>query len=216
MIPKSIIRSIATIQFGLANLERRLEEQHREPVADIQEEVQHMSALVNELLSFSRAGMQTNVKLVPVNVAATVERVLEREAPEAATAAVAVDAGLNVFADGEYLFRALSNVVRNAVRYAGGAGPIRISARAVEGLVHISVADSGPGVPEAALQEIFAPFFRVDPSRNQETGGVGLGLAIVQASIEACRGAVACRNLKPAGFEVEIRLPQAPAIVSER
>jgi signal transduction histidine kinase len=65
------------------------------------------------------------------------------------------------------------------------------------------------GVPEAALEEIFVPFYPLDPSRNHETGGVGLGLAIVKACIESCRGAVRCRNLQPSGLEVEIQLSEA-------
>jgi len=211
-IAHELCTPIATIQFGLGNLERRAGEHQRAAVADLQEEIEHMSALVNELLSFSRAGMQAmDVKLVEVNVAATVARVLEREASSETTIKVSVDEKLNLLADPEYLFRALSNVVRNAIRYAGHAGPIRVSARAAEGMIRITVADSGPGVPEHALEEIFAPFYRLDPARSQETGGVGLGLAIVRACVEACRGAVDCRNLQPSGLEVEIRLPEAPA-----
>lgn len=209
-IAHELCTPIATIQFGLGNLERRVDERQRAAVADIQEEVQHMSALVNELLSFSRAGMQAgDAKLTKVNVKASVARALEREASSEAAIEVSVGEELNVLADAEYLFRALSNVVRNAIRYAGHAGPIRISGRAVEGTVHIAVADSGPGVPEHAREEIFEPFYRLDLSRRQETGGMGLGLAIVKSCVEACGGSVACRNLQPSGLEVEIRLPEA-------
>jgi two-component system sensor histidine kinase CpxA len=172
--------------------------------------MQHMSALVGELLSFSRAGIEgLEVKLVSVNVAATVARVLERETSLDGQVETSVDGTLNALADPEYLFRAISNLVRNAIRYAGHAGPIRVSARAEESQVYITVADRGPGVPEAALEEIFTPFYRLDPSRNHQTGGVGLGLAIVKACMEACRGAVRCRNLKPSGLEVEIQLAEA-------
>jgi two-component system sensor histidine kinase CpxA len=209
-IAHELCTPIATIQFGLGNLERRVTEDQRDGVTEIQEEVQHMSALVNELLSFSRAGMEgMDVKLVKVNLAATVARALEREATGDVEIETSVDVRLNALADPEYLFRALSNLVRNAIRYAGHAGPIRVSARAGEGRVYITVADQGPGVPEHALEEIFAPFYRLDPSRNHQTGGVGLGLAIVKTCIESCRGTVRCRNLQPSGFEVEIQLSEA-------
>jgi two-component system, OmpR family, sensor histidine kinase CpxA len=211
-IAHELCTPIATIQFGLGNLERRVDPDQRAAVADIQEEVQHMSALVNELLSFSRAGIQAmDIKLERVSVSATVGRVLEREASADTAIRVAVAENLNVLADPEYLFRALSNLVRNAIRYAGHAGPIRISARAAQGMVYIAVADSGPGVPESALEDVFAPFYRLDPSRSPETGGLGLGLAIVRTCVESCGGAVDCRNLQPSGLEVEIRLPEAPA-----
>lgn len=208
-IAHELCTPIATMQFGLGNLERRVGENQREAVADIQEEVQHMSALVNELLSFSRAGMALDVKLVKVNLAETVARVLERESAPDVEIVVAVDERLHALADAQYLFRALSNVVRNAIRYAGAAGPIQISARAEDREVSLIVADNGPGVPEESLEDIFAPFYRLDPSRNQATGGLGLGLAIVRTCVEACRGAVRCRNRRPKGLEVEIRLAAA-------
>ncbi len=209
-IAHELCTPIATIQFGLGNLERRVGEDQREAVTDIQEEVQHMSALVNELLSFSRAGMQAlDIKLVKVNLAATVARALERECSPEVKMAVAVEEGLHVLADPEYLFRAVSNVVRNAIRYAGDAGPIRISAEVEQTFICLTVADSGSGVPEQSLEDIFEPFYRLDPSRNRETGGLGLGLAIVRNSVEACHGTVRCRNHQPSGLQVEIRLPNA-------
>jgi two-component system, OmpR family, sensor histidine kinase CpxA len=214
-IAHELCTPIATIQFGLGNLERRVTEEQKETVAEVQDEAQHMSALVNELLSFSKAGMQgMDVKLVPVDVAGTVSRVVEREGLADCPIAVDVPRGLCALADGETLYRALANVVRNALRYAGHAGPIVISAREAEGKVRISVLDHGPGVPAEALEEIFTPFYRVDPSRNQQTGGVGLGLAIVKASVESCRGTVRCRNRQPSGLEVEIVLEQAFTISS--
>jgi len=71
----------------------------------------------------------------------------------------------------------------------------------------VTVADSGPGVPEAELGQIFDPFYRLDTSRNSATGGVGLGLAIVKTCVESCRGTVVCQNRQPSGFEVTLRLP---------
>jgi two-component system, OmpR family, sensor histidine kinase CpxA len=208
-IAHELCTPIATLQFGFGNLERRVGEAQREAVADLHDEVQHMATLVNELLSFSRAGIQAlDVKLVAVNVAATVARVLEREATPELKIEVSVDERLGVLADPEYLFRALSNLIRNAIRYAGAAGPIAISARAQSDSVVITVSDSGPGVPEDSLEEIFAPFYRLDPSRNQATGGVGLGLAIVRTCVDACRGSVRARNHRPTGLEVEICLPE--------
>lgn len=209
-IAHELCNPIATIQFGLGSLERRVSEDQRDAVADIQEEIQHMSALVNELLSFSRAGIQAvDVKLAKVNLAATVARVLAREGSPNVSIEVLVGEELNVLADAEYLFRAISNVVRNAIRYAGQAGPIRISAQSRHDIVSTVVADSGPGVPEERLEDLFAPFYRLDPARTQETGGLGLGLAIVRSSVEACQGSVRCRNRQPHGLEVEIRLPEA-------
>ena len=84
-----------------------------------------------------------------------------------------------------------------------------MSASEKEGVVSITVADSGPGIPAAELEEVFKPFYRPELARQRETGGVGLGLAIVKTCVEACGGSVKCRNRSPKGLEVEIRLPAA-------
>ncbi len=168
-----------------------------------------MSALVNELLSFSRAGvLGVNAKLTSVNVAATVTRALDRESRPEVRVESSIDVAIDVLADPEYLFRAVCNLVRNAIRYAGAAGPILISARTTSGRAYLTVTDNGPGVPEESLEEIFTPFYRLDSSRDPATGGVGLGLAIVKTCIEACRGTVRCRNRKPSGLEVEIEVAE--------
>ena len=187
-----------------------VDEQHREAIAEIEEEVQHMSALVNELLQFSRGGLEAlNVKLTAVNVGATLSRVLDRESADGVDIRATVDSSLNVLAEPEYLFRALSNVVRNAIRYAGSAGPITISAAREKDGILIAVTDSGPGVPEESLEQVFEPFYRLDASRSRETGGMGLGLAIVKTCVEVCGGRVSCHNAKPSGLRVEIWLEEA-------
>jgi two-component system sensor histidine kinase CpxA len=71
----------------------------------------------------------------------------------------------------------------------------------------ITVADSGPGLPEEEVERIFTPFYRLETSRNRASGGAGLGVAIVRKCVEACKGTVRCRNRVPTGLEVEIRLP---------
>ena len=209
-IAHELCTPIATIQFGLGNLERRVGEEQRELVADIQEEIEHMSDLVNELLQFSRAGIVGHdTRLVPAGVAEIVGRAVAREAPPAQAMEVSIESGLTAMADPEYLFRAVSNLIRNAVRYAGHAGPITVTGRAAGERVLLVIADQGPGVPAESLDEIFAPFYRLDDSRDQATGGVGLGLAIVKTCVEACQGVVRCRNRKSGGLEVEIELQRA-------
>jgi len=71
------------------------------------------------------------------------------------------------------------------------------------------VSDSGPGLAEEDLDRIFTPFYRPEASRNRESGGTGLGLAIVRSCVESCQGTVQCRNRKPRGLELEIRLKSA-------
>jgi two-component system sensor histidine kinase CpxA len=168
-----------------------------------------MSKLVNELLSFSKASLGAPAKLRPVELRSVADEAVRREAPAGAPLQLEVAAGLWALAEPELLLRALANLLRNALRYGGPAGPIALAARAEGRFVLLSVADSGPGVPPAELERIFDPFYRLDPSRDAATGGVGLGLAIVKTCVESCRGTVTCRNRQPSGLEVIVRLPAA-------
>jgi two-component system sensor histidine kinase CpxA len=200
---------IARMQVALGILEERADDKLAAQVADLREEVQQMAGLVNELLSFSKAGLQEKaVKLEPVHLDALARRVIAREAPGEGQVQTQIDETLTVLAEPELLSRALANLLRNAVRYAGQAGPISVAAEPRNGRVAITVTDRGPGVPESSLQQIFDPFFRADPSRSRDTGGMGLGLAIVKTCVEACQGLVTARNRLPSGLQVEILLIQ--------
>jgi two-component system sensor histidine kinase CpxA len=209
-IAHELCSPIARIQVSLGILDQRAEDNQKKYVQGVQEEVEHMSELINELLLFSKAEMNASTTpLTRVNVAETVVHVLQREALKEAQIESHIDGKLEVMARPDYLFRSLANVLRNAIRYAGDAGPIVVSANSGGDLVSIRVTDSGPGLPPAELEEVFKPFYRPELARQRETGGVGLGLAIVRSCVGACGGVVQCRNRSPKGFEVEIRLPVA-------
>ena len=201
---------IARMQMALGILEQRADDKSRDYVGDVRDDVQHMSELIDELLSFSKEGMQSEeADIVRVEVADIVQRVLERESIPGTQIESSVKKDIAVLANPEYLLRAISNLVRNAIRYAGSAGPIVLSAQNKGDDTVITVSDSGPGIPDNALEEVFAPFFRLERSRSRDTGGTGLGLAIVKACVEACKGSVRAHNRKPSGLEVEIRLRTA-------
>jgi two-component system, OmpR family, sensor histidine kinase CpxA len=202
-IAHELCAPISRAQMAVGILEERAEPSQKRHVDTVQDEVAQMSALVNELLQFSKAGFEIRrAPVEPMTIADVVARVTEREGK------VELISGgeLAVLAEPEGLFRALSNVVRNALRYAGEHGPVTISARTDGDHVAISVADEGPGLPEDSLERVFTPFYRVDPSRSRESGGAGLGLSIVKSCVEASGGTVVCRNRSPRGLEVILRL----------
>jgi two-component system sensor histidine kinase CpxA len=107
----------------------------------------------------------------------------------------------------------VENVVRNATRYTAEGTTVEVrlerqlSATGEE--VVVRVLDSGPGVPEEALQKIFEPFYRLDDARNRQTGGAGLGLSIADRAIRLHGGQLRASNRKEGGLEVEIRIPAA-------
>ena len=204
---------LAKLRVSLGILDQRVDHDQQSYVAKAEAEAAHMATLVNELLSFSKASLNApSVQLRPINVREVIEKAVQRETSDADGAQVRLEAPtqLMAVADAELLARAVGNLVRNAVRYAGFAGSITVSADKDGNAVRIIVADCGPGVPAADLPRLFDPFYRVDDSRDRATGGVGLGLAIVKTCIEACGGTVTCHNREPSGLEVAIRL-DAPA-----
>ena len=198
---------VARIQFGLGVLEQRLEGSNKERVQDVMEDVEEMSRLIRELLAFSRADMNSGaVELEEILLLPVVEATVRREITPAVQIDVQVDPEISARASADLLTRALANLLRNAVKYAGEAGPITVAAEKKDGQVLLMVKDCGPGVAEEYLDRLFDPFFRPEPSRDRDSGGVGLGMAIVKTCVAACQGSVSARNRKPQGFAVTIML----------
>lgn len=100
--------------------------------------------------------------------------------------------------------RALRNIIENAQRYGGGAEVTFVHDAEY---VQIRVSDNGPGVPEAELEQVFEPFFRLEESRSRETGGTGLGLSIARTIVRAHGGEVALTNRTEGGLLVTVTLP---------
>ncbi len=199
---------LGRMQVALEILDTRVAEPERAYVIDLKDDVEALSQLTDDLLQYARAELaDRTVTLSPVNVAKIVATVLTREGRGDVTFNARVATDLTVNADPSLLDRAIANLVRNAVKYAGAAGPIEISATAESGGVVITVSDAGPGVAPESIERIFDPFYREDMARDRRTGGVGLGLAIVRSAVEACGGTVSCRNREPHGLEVCLTFP---------
>jgi signal transduction histidine kinase len=99
--------------------------------------------------------------------------------------------------------RVFANLVSNALNYAGN---VRVLARRDGETVVIRFEDDGPGIPEAELERVMTPFYRIEASRSRATGGLGLGLAIVQREVAREKGRLTLRNRVPTGLCVEIVL----------
>lgn len=184
---------LARLQFTAGILESRTTPDTVEYINDLHQELQHISSLINELMAFSKVGLQPEkVKLEHVNLTQLIGRVLAREGQGQQNLIVKVPENLEVIAAPDFLFRGLSNLLRNAIRYAGHAGPIELDARALGPVVEIILLDQGPGLPEDDAQ--------------RPVGGHGLGLQIATACVEACHGSLQFQNRRPKGLQVSIRL----------
>ncbi|MBT5634483.1 MAG: hypothetical protein HOJ23_02725 [Gammaproteobacteria bacterium] len=102
------------------------------------------------------------------------------------------------------LRRAFTNFIDNAIKY-GKTAEVAMQANKQE--IHIKIGDQGPGIPEDQLEQVFEPFYRVDPARSPQITGAGLGMTIAREIIRSHGGDVTLRNRRGAGLSVVITLP---------
>jgi two-component system, OmpR family, sensor histidine kinase CpxA len=167
-----LLSPLARLEVALSILEQRTADEDRSYTERALGEVRHMAALVQELLTYSKSALSASAaKLEPVALARILGDAVQREGGDSQIE-ISVADDLRVLAAPALLTRAIGNIIRNAVRYAGGL--IRISAEPCGDRIHLTISDEGPGVPPDALARIFDPFFRPDTSRTIDTGGTGL------------------------------------------
>jgi signal transduction histidine kinase len=170
-------------------------------------DLDEMQRMVTGALNLFR-GMNDDEPLKPIAVDELVAE-LARELAEVGTRVeVTGDKPELVNAKPTALKRCLSNLLVNAAKY--GKNPAVAIEDGANELV-IRVLDDGPGVPTEMLEQVFEPFFRLEGSRNIDTGGVGLGLSIARDIAQAHGGSLTLRNRSPHGLEAILRLPRAPA-----
>jgi two-component system phosphate regulon sensor histidine kinase PhoR len=147
-----------------------------------------------------------------VEVAATLSKVVDFMRPAAEKRRQVLEYAPNgnlpgVAGDPDYLERAVSNLVDNAIKYTPEGGRIRVSAKSAGSEVLIEVADSGIGIPPEDVPRVFERFYRVDKSRSREMGGTGLGLSIVKHVVHVHGGSVDVESAVGKGSTFRVRLP---------
>lgn len=105
------------------------------------------------------------------------------------------------------IYRLVYNLVENAIKYNHLDGQVTVTAYQEENQVHLSVEDTGSGIPEELKERVFEPFFRVDKSRSRELGGVGLGLALVREIVRVHDGSITVRSNPSGGTVFDVILP---------
>ena len=106
------------------------------------------------------------------------------------------------------IYRLVYNLVENAIKYNHTGGQVTVTADRKEKQVHLSVADTGNGIPEELRERVFEPFFRVDKSRSRALGGVGLGLALVHEIVRVHDGSITVRSNPSGGTIFDVMFVQ--------
>ncbi len=176
-----------------------------------EDDLAEMQVMLEATLSFAK-DEATGEAQRPVDLASLVQTLCDNVSDAGGTVRYEGPDHLTLPCSPVAVRRVLSNLIDNAITY-GGEAAVRLSedARAVR----ITVADRGPGIPEAEREAVFAPFYRLEASRSRETGGSGLGLSIARAAIRRHGGDITLTDREGGGLEARVTLPK-PEIKSKR
>jgi signal transduction histidine kinase len=174
----------------------------------IEQDLDQMEAMVASTLGFVRDAATPRDRR-KLEVTSLVETVMDEASLTGGL--VAVEPSGRVIVDGDPLAlkRLVANLVDNALKY-GSSAHARVFADGEMAIIEVD--DRGPGMPESEIERVFEPFHRLESSRNRETGGIGLGLAVVRAVARSHGGDVVLRNLSSGGLSARVTLPLAAAL----
>lgn len=170
------------------------------------EDLEEMSSMVRGALGVFR-GLNDEETPVPVDINALALELQRQHAELGDEVAIVGEANSPYVAKPLALKRCLGNLVQNAIRHG-----VRATIHIEDGAqLLLRVCDAGPGIPEDLLEKVFEPFFRLEASRNRDTGGTGLGLSIARDIAQQHGGSLSLRNLAQGGLEARLALPRGRA-----
>jgi two-component system, OmpR family, heavy metal sensor histidine kinase CusS len=190
--------------------------EYREVIELSIEEYQGLGSMIDSLLFLARAeNAETPLNRFTFHVGAEMDTILDfyDAAAREQNIALSRQGNADLYADATLVRRAVSNLVANALQHTAAGGQIRLSVMQSDGSVEIRVQDTGCGIGPEHLPRIFNRFYRADPARRSEQGGVGLGLAIVKSIMDLHGGSVSAESQPGAGTTITLRFSrekQAP------
>lgn len=202
--PLAVIRTMAYLLGRVADPDRR-----QSLVASIHEQVMHISRIVDGSLDFIAVQSGGALKLERVAIAGLLRDVAEAQAAASAAKNIRIELSLDdnatVTADAEYLRRALSEIVENAIQHTLAGGGVQITCEAYPNEIGIRVQDSGSGMDEEVAARVFEPLYRGDAARS--TRQSGLGLTLTKAIIDAHGGRITVESTPGQGSTFAVMLP---------
>jgi len=217
------LRTPLTVLRGeLENLiqDGRLNQERRETLGSMLEEVERLTKIVEGLLALSRldAG-EAQVEWVEFNMAELAATTADQMSLLAEDKGIAIqcDAGQPVIVEGDRarLKQVVVNLLDNAIKYTQAGGVVRLAVARQNGHAILDVADNGIGIPPEALGHVFDRFFRVDKARSRDQGGAGLGLSIVKSICTAHGAQVEVESRPGKGTQFRIKLALSARAVTK-
>ena len=209
---KTPLTSMKVLADSLNGAEEVPLEMYKEFMADIGDEIDRETKIINDLLSLVRMDKSgAALEVSAVNINELIEHVLKRLSPiaEKADVELVYESFRPVIAEiDEVKFTlAVTNLVENAIKYNNAGGWVHISLNSDHQYCYIKVEDNGLGIPEDSVEHIFDRFYRADKSHSREIGGTGLGLAITKNAIAMHRGDVKVHSELGQGSTFDVRIP---------
>ena len=196
---------VATLDAYLEGLEDGVLTLDGDTTSMLRAQTRRLARLAEDITAVSRAEEgQLDLHPVIVTPAQIVEGALSAVAGRYADAAVTLRAEVEpalpaVNVDPDRFGQVLGNLLDNALRHTPPGGEVHVSARAGDGVLRLTVADTGTGIPAEHLPHVFERFYRVDAARDRAHGGSGIGLAIAKALVEASGGEIGVASPGPGG-----------------
>jgi signal transduction histidine kinase len=180
-------------------------------VAVCRQKADQLDRLVADLFAYTRAEyLEQTLQSEPLELGALLRRAVEgarAQAPWITLELAGPREMCLVEGDAHLLERAVDNLLDNALRYTPAGGEIEVRWRRIDGRAAFTVADTGPGIAACDMPHLFEPLYRGDTSRNRQTGGAGLGLAIARRALLAHGGDLVAANRPTGGAEFTAWLP---------
>jgi two-component system osmolarity sensor histidine kinase EnvZ len=173
-----------------------------EAVAELRDDVAEMERMIEGYLTFARG--EGDEAGADVDLGAMVEDIVAGWRRNNVKVDCHVEGTLEAWLRPDAIRRAIENLIANARRYSAN---IWVRAGRRGDAIEVTVDDDGPGIPEAHREDVFRPFYRLDESRNPDTGGTGLGLAIARDLVRGHGGDITLEDSPHGGLRARIRLP---------
>ncbi len=214
---KTPLASMKVLADSLIAAENVSNETYREFMADIAEEVDREDKIISSLLALVKMDKsQDALNAEDTDINDMIELILKMLKPIADKRGIQMvfesKRPINAEVDKTKLTLAIMNLVENAVKYNKDSGWIRVVLDGDHQFFTITVSDSGMGIPEESLDQIFERFYRVDKSHSKEIGGTGLGLSFTRSAVLLHRGAIKVTSVEGEGTTFIVKIPMKQAI----
>lgn len=203
---------LATLQLSLEAMIDGIWEPTTERLENCREEILRLARMISDIDKITEIENDILVlNKTQFDLADTVEKVILNFMPEMQAKNLSLETDLKksfVYADKDKIIQVIINLLSNAIKYTDKNGKIKLTVKKHNNSSVLIVSDTGIGIAEEDLKNIFEYFYRTDKSRNRKTGGSGIGLAVVKAIVDAHEGTIETKSEPGHGSEFKVYLPK--------